>query len=475
MVRNWQKLYQKFQAATEGSDTLNETLQEFSRAVDSYNLGNLQNPFDDSSKIAQFFPFLATITVGDLDLTPDERIYIDTEKLRISQLDVQQFREMIRFLNQKIAIGSSVVGMGDQDGTKIYGVSVSARQRSFKLSDLEQMNDVIQLKRTTEGIIIDLNRTKQTAPDLLKIGNDRFIDPASQVRFFEGYRSYVPVPFEISLENMAQKYLGDRTKWYELVTINNLKPPYVDEVGEKFSLLAPAAVNNLVIDNTRAERATVGTKIRIGSARYREETRIVERQLVNDNGTMVLFLSGAQDLNKFTTSDRAYVRIYKPSTTRSSELVLLPLAQEAPGAGQKIPTPRSDELRRLGTALLSFGVDIARDEQTNDFIVDASGNFKLISGIENVRQAVLYALRTQQGELPFHPAYGVNLNIGSKFFGTTDEALIFGTVVQDTLTRDPRFQDVKIARLSVTGNSVAVQLLVTIAGSNQPIPLSFVS
>jgi hypothetical protein len=151
------------------------------------------------------------------------------------------------------------------------------------------------------------------------------------------------------------------------------------------------------------------------------------------------------------------------------------LAQEAPGAGQKIPTPRSDELRRLGTALLSFGVDIARDEQTNDFIVDASGNFKLISGIENVRQAVLYALRTQQGELPFHPAYGVNLNIGSKFFGTTDEALIFGTVVQDTLTRDPRFQDVKIARLSVTGNSVAVQLLVTIAGSNQPIPLSFVS
>lgn len=473
MVRNWPKLYQRFQAVAAGNDTLEETLVEFSRMIDSYNLGNLKNPFDDSNKIAQFFPFLNSLQLSDLGLTPDERVFLDQEILRVRQLDVDQFRSMVLYLNQKLAVASATVGLGDADGARIFGAALVPRQRSFKVSDIGQMNDVISIKRTIEGIIIDLNETRQVAPNLLAIDN-ALIDPASQVRFFEGYKSYVPIAYEISLESMAQKYLGDKQRWYELVTINNLKPPYVDEQGEKFSLLAPAAVNNLVIENTRADRATVGTKVRVGSARYREETRIIERVIRNDNGTMVLFLSGAQDLNRFTTADLAYCRIFKPATTRSTELVLIPLVQASPQQGAKVPTPRDDELRRLGAALLSFGVDVARDERTNDFIVDASGNFKLIGGVQNVRQAVLYALRTQRGELPFHPNYGVNLGIGNKFFGTTDEALLFGAVIQETLIRDPRLQDVKISKISVNGNSIALQMLVRVSGANQPIPLSFI-
>jgi len=95
--------------------------------------------------------------------------------------------------------------------------------------------------------------------------------------------------------------------------------------------------------------------------------------------------------------------------------------------------------------------------------------------LANVKQAVLNAFRTTQGELVFHPNYGINTNVGGQFFGTTDEALIFGDLLTKTLLNDPRFTDIKISNVSTTGTGISLSLLVKIAGSNVPVPLNFVS
>jgi hypothetical protein len=76
-------------------------------------------------------------------------------------------------------------------------------------------------------------------------------------------------------------------------------------------------------------------------------------------------------------------------------------------------TPKSDTLRNLDNALLAFGVDILRDTVTGEYLVDASGNFIMCYGMDNVRQTIYFLLRTSVGELPFHTDYGINSQVGS--------------------------------------------------------------
>ena len=96
-------------------------------------------------------------------------------------------------------------------------------------------------------------------------------------------------------------------------------------------------------------------------------------------------------------------------------------------------------------------------------------------GLKNVKQAVLNALKTEKGELDFHPSYGVNLAIGERYYGTVDEAMIFGQSLRDTLVRDPRFTNVLISNISSTGTGIAIELIVYLDGTQEPVTLSFVS
>jgi hypothetical protein len=347
------------------------------------------------------------------------------------------------------------------------------RQRQATIEDLEDIEDLNKLYNFAEGLLFRAQQTQKRPPNVLALSN-QLIDSLSPVVFDDTFVSYIPQPFEISIEHMAQKHLGDRQRWFELATINNLQPPYVDEVGVKFPLLAPAAVNSLIISSDNHQNAPVGTKVSVGSYRFKEDVRIIERVSLNENGTMIVFLSGSQNLNRFKPSEGAFVRVYAPHTARAGSYILVP-SKTPSNISTSVPTPSSDELRRLDAALLQFGVDIARDDKTGDIAVDSNGNFKFAAGLVNVRQSVLNALKTVQGELPFHPRFGVNFNIGGKFFGTTDEALLFGELLRDTLLADTRLKNVQIQEVSTTGTGIALTLLVTIAGASQPLPLSFIS
>lgn len=472
-VDNWKTLYTRFKSNANGDDEVTAALESMNREVQNYQLGNTANPLENLSKAIQFDPFISQISLQELSLSPDEAILRDTESQRVLGLDIESFEQMVDFIKKRTSIFSQTIGLGDATTAALYGISVEATKRSATISDLDIIAEFNNTKKYITGIIYDLKTRQKVSPNLLKTANDN-IDPLSDVVIDTSYRSYVPVPFEISLQHMAKKYLNDASKWYELATVNNLQPPFVDESGTKLSLLAPAAVNNLIIPSSQKEHLYVGIKVSIGSYRIREETRIIEKIIVNDNGTMVLFLSGAQDLNKLKSAEGAFVRVYNPNTTRRNEFVLIPSSNEGFTITPS-PTPSSDELRRLERAFINFGIDIARDLTTDDFLIDANGNFKFSSGYAAVKQAVMYTLRTTEGELPFHPSFGVTANIGDRFYGTTDEALLFGELLRSSLLSDTRFTNVVINRVSTTGSGIALSLLVSIQGLNDPIPLSFIS
>ena len=84
-------------------------------------------------------------------------------------------------------------------------------------------------------------------------------------------------------------------------------------------------------------------------------------------------------------------------------------------------------------------------------------------------------LRTNVNELPYHPAFGVNYELGKQFVGTVDEAVKIGELLVSSITKDQRIEDVVISRISSTNTSASLQLLVKIKGLDDPIPLSFVT
>jgi hypothetical protein len=256
------------------------------------------------------------------------------------------------------------------------------------------------------------------------------------------------------------------------VTVNNLQPPYVDEAGERYLLLSPGASNNIIISSERRNDIHVGAKIGIGSYKVKEEARIIEKITYNSDNTMVLFLSGAVDLVKLKTSEAAFVRIYKPHTVNSGSFILIP--SSLPTANLPTTTPGSDALRRLDAPLLKFGVDLARSP-TGDISIDANGNLAMAAGLQNVRQAVLYHLKTTAGDLPFHPTFGINAAIGERYYGTRDEVMIFAQLLSDAVMTDPRFTGVMIQDIKATNTGMSITFLAQIAGLDAQIPLSFVS
>jgi hypothetical protein len=270
---------------------------------------------------------------------------------------------------------------------------------------------------------------------------------------------------------MAQKYLGDVSSWFELATVNNLQPPYVDEVGTKFNLLAPGSNNNVLISAERARDVHVGTKVSIGSYKVREQFRAVERLIVNSDNTMVLFLSGDSDMSQFKTTEGAFVRVFATHTVSTGSFISIPLTSES--GTQTRNTPQSDALRRIDRALYDFGVDVARDSK-DDIVIDANGNFKMAYGLRNVRQAVMGALRTVRGELPFHQDYGIDVDIGGQFVGDVDAMTVVAEAIRSSVLSDSRYVDCRVISINGTPSSMAINMTVTIAGSSQVIPLSFV-
>jgi hypothetical protein len=207
-VDNWPTIYPKFKALSAGNGTYEASLKDFDAAVRSYKLGNGLNPLQSSAKIADFWFFLSVTGTESLVLTPDEQVLVGLERQRVSKFSIETFLDMMRFLREDAAARAGFVGLGDADAARIIGVQVTQRQRNATVSDLDLMGDVNQFYKFVESIAYLYKRSVNKPPNLLAIANNN-VSSDSNVGFSTAYLSYFPMPFEISLESMAKKYLGD--------------------------------------------------------------------------------------------------------------------------------------------------------------------------------------------------------------------------------------------------------------------------
>jgi len=122
--------------------------------------------------------------------------------------------------------------------------------------------------------------------------------------------------------------------------------------------------------------------------------------------------------------------------------------------------------------------DASRDPYGSDIRLDANGNLviqensdlALISGIENVKQAIDLRLNTEVGSLIKQSAYGITAQAG--FAGTSMAIRYLKLSIRSTVIQDPRIQSVDNLIASLGKDVLHVSMNITPVGIETSIPIS---
>lgn len=102
-----------------------------------------------------------------------------------------------------------------------------------------------------------------------------------------------------------------------------------------------------------------------------------------------------------------------------------------------------------------FGVDVRLDRGR---LATASGDFDIVSGRDNLRQALQNVIETDRGELLFHTGYGSKVR---RLLGTVSgptSALLAAQYAKAAVIADPRVQSVTNSTATASGDVVSVDV-----------------
>lgn len=140
----------------------------------------------------------------------------------------------------------------------------------------------------------------------------------------------------------------------------------------------------------------------------------------------------------FLTDDPAAVR---PGVLRAGGLIRVPAATAVSAVTQD--------------ADAVFQADLSLDAGA---LTTASGDFGVVAGLPNLRQALGNALATERGELAFHPRYGSLLR---RIIGTVNgptAGLLAASYARATISADARIARVTSSSAIVSGDTVSVEV-----------------
>ena len=114
----------------------------------------------------------------------------------------------------------------------------------------------------------------------------------------------------------------------------------------------------------------------------------------------------------------------------------------------------------------SMGIDL-KNTNEGDLELSNTGDFVLVTGLDNAIQAILLKLKFSKNEILEHPDIGVGLKIGSKQQDVND---IRSSII-DSLTSDPRFESISEMALIREGGTLRITFSLKLKSVDQPIPL----
>jgi hypothetical protein len=448
----------------------NEGLSQSAVAGGALGLGAAQSLETDSTKNIsenpeEFFDLFDAINIEDLRLSREQQEAIDDEIERAGLItidDLRGFREDI----QNLALDmSNVFGAGDETYSDIYGrPDPNTRVLPMTLEENEILASLFEAVQA-----FDLLTATRQFDDFSNINPLEFVGGLANEAGIDFEQSesklLVPVPFGLTIEEIAARYLQDPDKWVEIATLNNLTSPYIDEEGFTYGLLSNGDGRQINVDDT-AENLYIGQRIILKSdATPQFNRKIINVEKIGDGNYLVSF-DGLGDLDNLTTAQNATIQGYAPGTVNSQNQVYIPSdAPAQPDSRIKIPSHLDEDLLTRISKIDWLLTD------SGDLAINKLGDFRLANGLNNLVQALRIKVRTKKGTLMRHLDFGLGIEHGISNVDIESGEVIaaMNKMVED----DPRFSGIDRIDIRLNGNTLSIDMAVTIANGSGVVPITF--
>ena len=431
-------------------------------ARDAARVSPVNNVFNEPESA---FDFFNSINIDELELTPQQRAAIDDEIELNSLISIEEIREFNQEIQELILDLSNNFGAGDEFFSEIYG-RPTPKERATPMSVEE-----FELIAALEEAVLDINQL---------IATRQFDDVRSQssLEYVGGLaddsgitfdssstaKQLVPVPFNLTIEQISARYLGDPDRYNEIITLNNLRSPYIDEDGFFYSFLSNGDGRQFNIESN--ENLYVGQKVQISSNTVPVFIRkITAIEKITDTNYLIT-VDGISDLNLLTTNDQAKVKTFLPGTVNSQNQIYIPSDQavdEEPRT-YEIPFLKDDTLQGVSK------VDWLLDDN-NDVVLNSFGEIGLANGTTNLIQALKMKVQTQKGSLLSDTSFGLGLTPGVNVTDVAVEGVLKD--LRDMVLQDSRFEAVEKIEISLLPPDLAITISARLVNGRGIFPINF--
>jgi hypothetical protein len=403
------------------------------------------------------------INLSSLSPAPALINLVNLERNRVRSLDYSHFYKQRVATQQFVDDMNNYLGIGNTTYNKNNQVPTITQQRKPTADDynaLYQLNEVI----TAYDLLALQARSGQFKVIPSAIDYVANIANASGIAYdLPTSKFAIPFPFGATLENLAEQYLGDPNKALEIITLNGLVAPYIDEDGFDVVLANNGNSNQIILNSVN--NLETGQLVILSSNTIPADKRHI-MSIVKKGIDFIVTLDGANDLAKLTTTDQAKLHSFLPDTLNSQKLVFIPSQkrfQENPLLNNLPGVNNYDNLLNVGGVSLLL-------TSTNDIAVNPSSGTRYSFGLSNLIQAARIALSTPQGSLIQHPSYGIDLGVGKSAAEVSAQGLL--DAISTMFSNDNRFSKVLGVSVERLGPNTAINLSLQVTGTNHTLPLT---